>query len=249
MTTSQRIDVKTDDGIAPCWVHEPIAEGKYPGVLMFPDAGSVRAAAQDMAERLAAKGYVVLLPHIFYRAGEYAPFDAMTVFSDPPERDRLMKILKALDMGMAMRDAKHYIRALREQPKLAGDRIGTTGYCIGGKLSFLTATAHPQDVGACAAFHAGGLVTDGADSPHLSSDKIEATVYLGIADNDGSCTPEHQGALATALGKAHVDYTMELYKGAAHGFTMTDFPVYDETAAEKHWERMLELFDAQLPRD
>lgn len=247
MTTSRRIDVTTDDGIAPCWVHEPIAEGEYPGVIMFPDAGSVRPAAQEMAERLAGAGFVVLLPNIFYRSGEYRAFDMQTAFSDPPERERIMSILKALEMTAAMRDAKHYIRTLREQPKLAGDRIGVTGYCLGGKLAFLTATAHPQDVGAVATFHAGGLVTSGPDSPHLAAGKIEASVYIGVADNDGSCTPEHQGILATTLGKAHIDYTIELYKGAAHGFAMTDFPVYDEAAAEKHWDRMLSLFGKALP--
>ncbi len=247
MTASHRIEVTTDDGIAPCWIHSPSDEGKYPGVIMFPDAGSVRPAAQDMAEKLAEAGYVVILPNIFYRSGDYPPFDLSTVFTDPKERTRLGEIMKALDMASAMRDVVHYVRVLREQPNIEGDRIGVCGYCFGGRLAFTAAGAHPKDVAAAACFHAGGLVTDAPESPHLAADKITANLYFGVADNDGSFTPEHQGTLATALGKAHVDYTIELYKGAAHGFAMPDFPIYDKAADARHWDRMFSLFKRSLP--
>lgn len=246
MTASQRVDVTTDDGIAPCWVHCPSDDGKYPGVIMFPDAGNVRPVAQEMAERLAEAGYVVLLPNIFYREGDYAPFDPQTVFGDPPERERLMGIIKRLDRASAMRDAAHFIRVLREQPNLASERIGVCGYCLGGRLAFTAAGTHAKDVAAAACFHAGGLVTDAPDSPHLDADKITANLYFGVADHDASCTPEQQGALATTLGKAHLDYAIEVYRGAAHGFAMPDFPVYDKAADDRHWDRMFSLFKRSL---
>jgi carboxymethylenebutenolidase len=246
MTSSQRIDVKTDDGVAPCWVHAPSAAGKHPAVVMVPDAGSVRPAAHDVAQRLADHGYIVLLPDILYRAGDYAPFDFKTVFGDPGERARLMKIIGALDTAAAMRDMAHYIRAAREQPGAAGGRVGVAGYCLGGRLAFTAAAVHATDIAAAACFHAGHVVTEAPDSPHLASARIEAALYFGVADNDQSCTPEHQGALATALGQAHIDYAIELYKGAAHGFAMPDFPGYDAATGDRHLSRMVALFQRTL---
>ncbi len=247
MTSSaQRIDVQTDDGTAPCWVHAPAGTGKLPGVLMFPDAGSVRAAVHDVAQHLASQGFVVLVPDIFYRAGAYAPFDFRTVFSVPSERERLFGLIHSLDPASAMRDAAHYLRALREQPGTAPGKLGVTGYCMGGRLAFLTAATRASDIGAMAGFHAGGLVSDAPDSPHLLASTIQASVYLGVADNDTSCSPEHQGALATALGQAHVDYAIELYRGAAHGFAMPDAPVFDAAASQRHMERMVGLFRRTL---
>ena len=55
-------------------------------VILFTDAGGVRAAMVDMAERLAAMGYVAFLPEMYYRDGPYEPFDMETVFTDPAER-------------------------------------------------------------------------------------------------------------------------------------------------------------------
>ena len=166
MSAGHQIEVHTGDGVAPCWLHRPAAEGVYPGVILYPDAGSVRHTMHQLADRLAGLGYVVLVPHIFYRSGEYAPFDTRTVFVDPAERDRLRAIIRALEMPAAMRDAARYIEALHDQPGVAAGRIGCTGYCMGGRLAFLTAGAHPGAVAAAASIHGGGVATDAADSPH-----------------------------------------------------------------------------------
>lgn len=244
MKDPEKIEVKTDDGIAPCWVHRPEAAGEHPGVLFYPDAGSERPVMQEMAARVAALGYVVLLPHIFYREGDYPPFHMDTVFSVPSERERLMKIVHALDAKSAMRDAASYIRTLREQEGVRPGRVATMGYCIGGRLAFTTAGAHPGDVAAAASIHGGGIATDAPESPHLQAEKIEARLYFGIADNDNSCTPEQQATLVTALAKAHLRFTIDHFKDAAHGFAVRDFASYDRDAAETHWRRVEELFNA-----
>lgn len=242
MTEPTKIDIRTDDGVAPAWVQRPDKAGDFPGVILFPDAGSVRAATHEIAARVASKGYVVLTPNVFYRAGDFPKFDFKTVFSDPAERDRLMKIIRALDTESAMRDAAHYIRAVGEQKGVASGAVACMGYCMGGRLAFTAAGTYPEKVAAVACFHGGGLATDAPDSPHLAAAKIRARLYFGVADNDQSATPEQQAKLVTALAAAHLRFTIDHLAGVSHGYAMKDFPVYDQSAYEKHFQRIEETF-------
>jgi carboxymethylenebutenolidase len=80
-----RLDVQipAPDGHSRGTLHIPDGEGPWPGVLVFPDAGGVRATFGQMGDRLAGLGYVALVPDIYYRAGEWTPFDVATLFTDP----------------------------------------------------------------------------------------------------------------------------------------------------------------------
>lgn len=234
----EQIEVRTADGTARAWVHRP-GGGSGAAVLMYTDAYGVRDSMHGMAERLAGLGYVVLVPDVFYRAGAYPPFDKATVWNDPPERARLMALLGSLTPERLRGDARAYLDALAAQPGVRRDRIGVTGYCMGGRLAFLTAALHPDDVRAVASFHGGGLVTDAPESPHRLAARVKAAVHLAVADQDRGCSPEQQGALAAALGAAGVSYALELYAGKRHGFAVPDHPgAYDEAAAARHWRRL-----------
>ena len=217
-------------------------------MIFFIDALGVRPSMHQMAERLASLGYFVLLPNVLYRAGDFEPFDPKTVFGDEAERGRLFGIIKSLDQASAMRDVGAYLDAIASHPGAQKGAVGAVGYCMGGRLAFIAAGTYGDRIGAVASFHGGNLVTGEPTSPHLKADKIRAKLYFGVADNDGSCTPEAQGTLASALGAAHVAYQIELYPGAMHGFAVPDMPVYDEAAAERHWKRMATHFAEALPR-
>jgi carboxymethylenebutenolidase len=237
-TQREEIDVRAGDGVAHAWIWGG-GEGPRPAVLVYPDAFGVRPSLQEMAERLAGLGYVVLLPNVFYRAGDYPPFDKSTVWGDPPERARLMALLGSLTPDRLRADAAAYLDALAARRDVRRDRLGTIGYCMGGRLAFLTAALHPDRVRAAASFHGGGLVTDAPESPHRLAGRVKASVYLAVADQDRGCTPEHQGALATALAAAGVHYAIELYPGKKHGFAVTDHPgAYDAEAQARHWRRL-----------
>lgn len=246
MTEPTKLEVKTRDGSAGAWLYRPEGDATLPGVVLIPDAGSVRPVTQSMAARLAKLGYVVLLPNIFYRAGEYPPFDVKTVFGDPEERERLMTLVRSLDRDKMVSDVDAYITGLLAQPRVGQRPVGLVGYCIGGRMAFTAAGALGDRVGAAASIHGGGLVTDAPDSAHLFADKIKASLYFAVADDDSSCTPEHQGKLVTALATAHVRFDLEHYPGVKHGFTMTDFPVHDAEAEEQHWHRVERLFSSTL---
>ena len=214
---------------------------------MYPDAGGARPVFREMATRLAALGYAVLVPDVYYRSGDWAPFDMAGVFGDAGERNRLFAMMKAITPAVMTADAGEFFDYLAARPEVSGQRFGTTGYCMGGRTSLMVAGRVPDRVAAAMSFHGGGLVSDDADSPHLLADQITAAVYVGAAADDASYTREQSEILDAALTQAGVEHIIEWYP-ALHGFAVADNAPYDEAAAERHWQAMADFFGSTLGR-
>jgi carboxymethylenebutenolidase len=241
--SSETIDVKTRDGVADSYLSRPDDSERHPGVLLIADAFGLRPQIERMADRIAARGFVVLAPNVFYRAGR-APVLAMPDLEDPDQRGRLMErlapLMQSLTPERVARDGAAYLDVLQ---RLTGGPVAITGYCMGGRVGWRIAAADPDRVAALGAFHTGGLVTEGQDSPHRSARRLSAELYLGYADNDPSMTPEHIAALEGVLEEAGVRYRSEVFQGATHGYTMADTPAYDEAAAERHFAELFALLE------
>lgn len=237
--------VTTDDGSCPVSLHTPDSGGPWPGVVMYPDAGGARPTFRAMADRLAGYGYAVLVPDVYYRDGDWAPFTMSTVFEDPAERKRLFGMIAKVTPEIMASDAAALFDYLGGRPEVRGDAFGTTGYCMGGRTSLVVAGRLPERVAAAMSFHGGGLVTDAADSPHLLADRIRAAVYVGAAKSDRSFTAADGELLDKALTAAGVEHVIEWYS-AFHGFAVPDNGPYDEPAARKHWDAMRSFFGTHL---
>lgn len=237
--------ITTADGFCPVQLFTPDGPGPWPGVVMYTDAGGVRPTFAEMAAKLAGFGYAVLLPDVYYRHGDWAPFDMATAFGDPAERGRLMSMIRSVTPDMMAADAAAFFDYLAGRPEVRGDRFGVCGYCMGGRTSLVVAGRVADRVAAAASFHGGGLATDAPDSPHLLAENIRAAVYVAGARNDGAFTAEHARMLEQALTAAGVEHTIETYP-AEHGFAVPDNPPYDADAAERHWAALRELFGAKL---
>jgi carboxymethylenebutenolidase len=212
---------------------------------MYPDAGGVRDTFHDMAATLAGFGYAVLLPDVYYRQGDWQPFSMATAFTDPEERTRLMSMVGSVTQDMMASDAATFADFLEQRPEVKGSRFGVCGYCMGGRMSLVASGRQPDRIAAVGAIHAGGVVTDGPDSPHLLADRINAMVYVAGAENDHSFTPEQAEQLGKALTAAGVTHRIETYP-AAHGFAVPDNPPYDAAAADRHWYALRDLFGGAL---
>jgi carboxymethylenebutenolidase len=244
----RRLDVQipTPDGSSDGTLHIPDGDGPWPGVLVFADAAGVRETFRQFGDRLSDAGYVALVPDIYYRAGDWAPFDIATVFTDPQQRTRLFGMVRALTNDRVIADAEAYADFLLGRPEVSGAAIGTTGYCMGGRMSLVTAGGLGRKIAAAASFHGGRLaVADDPSSPHLAADRITATVYVAGAEEDDSFTPAQAELLERALTDAGVNYTVEFYP-AHHGFAVPDNPTYDAEASARHWRALDELYRAQL---
>lgn len=240
--------ITTPDGACSVRLFTPDGSGllsPWPGVVMYPDAGGVREAFFGMAAKLAGFGYAVLLPDVYYRHPDWAPFDMATAFHDPKERGRIMALMHTLTPDVMAADAGAFFDYLAGRPEVRGNRFGVCGYCMGGRTALVVAGRQADRVAAAASFHGGGLATDTPDSPHLLAGQMQATVYVAGAHKDSSFTAKQAATLAQALTAAGVEYTIETYAGK-HGFAVPDNPPYDIDAAERHWKAMRDLFGAKL---
>ena len=246
---TSNLDIPTAEGVADAILVAPDDDARHPGVLLWTDAFGPRPRIEEMARQIAEQGYVVLVPHVFYRQGRAPLLDTSTL-KDPDARGSLFAKLRpwmnALTPERAMSDAESYLDFLAGQDAVTDGPMGVTGYCMGGALALRTAAHRPEQIAAAAAFHPARLATDAPDSPHLLADRINAEVYVASAEGDPGMPPEQQSRLDEALTEAGVRHTCEQYDGAAHGFTMADTAVYDEAATERHWENLLGLFDRNL---
>jgi carboxymethylenebutenolidase len=240
------VQIPAPDGLSNATLHIPDGDGRWPGVLVFPDAGGARETIRQMGDQVAELGYVALVPDIYYREDDWAPFDIATVFTDKVERARLSGLAGALSNDNIIADSHAYSDFLLVRPEVTGPAIGTTGYCLGGRMSMVAAGGLGSKIAAAASFHGGRLaVVDDPASPHLAADRISATVYVAGAQDDNSFTAEQAALLETALSDAGVDHTVEFYP-AQHGFAVPDNPTYDADAAARHWEALRKLYGDQL---
>ncbi len=240
------IDITTEDGVCPAHVFHPSGSGPWPAVLFFMDGIGIRPALFEIGERLAAHGYYVILPDLYYRSGPYEPLDAKRIFTDPELRKTLMeKFIPKLGQANAMRDTRAVLAFLASQPAVAPGKIGATGYCMGGGMALAAAGHFPDRFAAVAGYHPGHLATDAPDSPHLLAPKIQAQVYVGGASDDPSFPDAMKARLETALREAGVRHTVETYP-ARHGWVPSDTPVHDAAAAERHWQTLFALLDGAL---
>jgi carboxymethylenebutenolidase len=240
------ITITTPGGACPSYVFRPEGAGPWPAVLVFMDGLGIRPAMLEIGERLAANGYLALLPDLFYRSGPYEPMDALTVFSDPAKRKVLMeKFFAFATPANIMADTAVFLDHLAAQPDVKRGAIGTTGYCMGGLMSLAAAGTYPDRIRAAASFHGGRLASDAPDSPHLLAPKIQARVYIAGAIEDASFPDNMKARLEAALTAAKVEHTIETYP-AKHGWTLRDTPVYDAAQSERHYAAMLALFDSTL---
>ena len=238
----EQVSIRTRDGECPTYVFTSSEGGQHPAVIFYMDGLGIRPTIFEMGQRLADCGYVVAVPDLFYRAGSYDPLDPKVVFASGDVRSALAHLFSSTDNRRAAEDTGAILDYLDTRDDVAGTKVGTTGYCMGGAMSLTAAGTFPDRVAAAASFHGGNLASDSELSPHLLAPRIVARVYVAGADNDSSYPLDMADRLEQALSDAEVDHRCEIYDGALHGWTMADFPVYNQAAAERHWDELAGLF-------
>jgi carboxymethylenebutenolidase len=237
----ESITIRTRDGDCPAHVFTPEGNGPWPAVIFYMDGLGMRPTLLTMGQRLADLGFLVLLPDLYYRAGPYTPLVPREVFAAPDVLGAIKHLYQTTDSRRAAEDTGAFLAYLDTRTDVAGTKVGTTGYCMGGGMSLTAAGTYPERIAASASFHGGNLATDADTSPHLLAPNIKARVYIAGADQDRSYPPEMAARLEQALTAAGVDHRCEIYTGALHGWTMADFPIYNEPAAERHWQELENL--------
>ena len=239
----QHLDIPTADGAMNSFVVRPEEGGPHPVVLFYMDAPGKREELHDMARRLASVGYYVVLPNLYYRRTREFELKERT----PEGMKPMFEHMNSLTNAMAVRDTEAMLRFVDQQPQADGSRVGAVGYCMSGPFVFAAAARFPDRVACAASIYGAGLVTDRPDSPHLTMKQIRGEIYFACAEIDKYAPREQIDALEAQLKSSGINYRLEWYPGAEHGFAFpTRSGIYHKPSAERHWERLFAMFRRNL---
>jgi carboxymethylenebutenolidase len=213
---------------------------------MWPDILGLRPVFREMGRRLAAQGYVVLVPNPYYRVKKAPVVTGAFDFGSKDDMSRIMAFKNGLSDATTDRDSEAFISFLDAQPQTDhGRRAAVQGYCMSGPMAFRTAAARADRIGAVATFHPGALVTNDQSSPHLLIPKTQAAFLVLIAQNDAARMPDEEPTLKAAFAAAHRPADVEVYP-ANHGWCVAGSQTYDEQQAERAWAQLLPFYRANL---
>ena len=239
------IDIPTADGAMNSFVVHPEEGGPHPVVLFYMDAPGKREELHDMARRLAAVGYLVVLPNLYYRVTR----DFWLTERTEAKMAHMFSLMATLNAATTECDTRAMLRFVDAQPQADAARIGAVGYCMSGPLAMWAAAAFPDRLRCIASIHGANMATDQPDSPHLMAPKIRCESYFACAETDKWAPPADIQKLQASLQAAGTRHRVEWYPGVEHGFV---FPlragIYNRAAAERHWERLFSLFGRALGR-
>ena len=243
--SEREIRVPTADGSMITFVVHPDQGGPFPVALLFMDGVGYREQIKDNARRFADAGFFVAAPDLFYRSGDRISFDFAKVAIPAPdseERKRMMAVVGSLTPDMMLSDVRSVLTAIESDPAAAKGSRTSIGYCMGARLSLGFAAAFPEQVTAAAGIHPGALVTDKPDSPHHDLARVKGELYFAFAENDRTATAESVDEFREELKRRHVRGEVERLPGTTHGFAMADLPVFDAAAADRQFEKTIELW-------
>jgi carboxymethylenebutenolidase len=176
--------------------------GHGPGLVLWQEIFGVNAHIQAVAEQYALDGFVVLAPDIFWRQSP-----RVQLGYDGADRTQAMALMQGYAPPDALADIAASVAALRARPEVGGRKVGSIGYCLGGRLAYLTAAT--TDVDAAVAFYGGGI--------HQQLERAAAVrcrVQFHYAERDDHIPLDAVEHVRAAVAGSEVF----VYPGAMHGF-------------------------------
>jgi carboxymethylenebutenolidase len=237
------IDIPTAEGAMNTFVVHPDEGGPHPVVLFYMDAPGKREELHDMARRLASAGYCVVLPNLYYRR------TADFWLKERTEENLAVMFghMHSLNAHTTQVDTAAMLAWVDALPAADATRIGAVGYCMSGPFVMWAAAQFPERLRCIASIHGAQMATDAPDSPHRMAPHIRCESYFACAEIDKWAPPADIEKLESALKAAGTPHRIEWYPAVEHGFV---FPkrgaIYNQPAAERHWERLHALFRRNL---
>ena len=244
----ETLDIATQDGAMETFIVRPERGDPCPPVLSLMDAPGIREELHDMARRLATTGFCVLLPNLYYRAGRdtthYGP-DVLVKESEAWTRMRAIRT--KMTIPPVMDDIAAMFAFLDDHPEMARPgSVGVHGYCMSGPYALAAAARYPERITAAASFYGTWLVNDAEESPHLNLAKIKGEAYIDCAEIDDLAPLPMVEELQELFDAAGTKGEIEIYPDVHHGFGFPEREIYDKPAAERHWERLIALYQRNL---
>ena len=237
------LDLPTADGAMNTFVVYPDEGGPFPVVLFYMDAPGKREELHDMARRLAAVGYCVVLPNLYYRVTR----DFWLQERTEAAMAVMFGFMATLNRHTTEVDTAAMLAYVDQLPQADSARIGAVGYCMSGPFVVWAGAAFPDRLRCVASIYGANMATEQPDSPHRMAAKLRCESYFACAEIDKWASPAQVAQLEAGLQAGGVPHRVEWYPGAQHGFA---FPlragIYDKPSAERHWTRLFSLFERRL---
>ncbi len=244
-TTSPEIHTETvqlsvsDGTTLPAYVARP-AQGGKAGLLVLQEAFGVNAHIRDLTERFAREGYTAIAPALFHRTGP----DFEGSYTDFPAVMPHMQGLTDAGQGADIQAAYDW---LKSEAGGAASAVGSTGYCMGGRASFLADALLPLQ--ASVSYYGGGIT--GSPMPMFPdllghAPSLHAPILLFWGGKDGHIGSEIVRAVEDALKAADKPYAQVVFSQADHGFFCDARESYNPEAAAQAWPLTLAFFAAHL---
>lgn len=224
---SYEIPVPVADNPMSVYVATPGGGGPTPAIVVIQHAPGVDLFIRAMADRLAQAGYLAAAPDLYHR--QEAGGDAMAKMRNLRDRE-------------VQADVEATVAMLRARADVDGDRLGITGFCMGGRVVWLMAAAVPV-FRAAVVYYGGNIqVPWGEDvpAPFARAGQIACPLLFHFGADDGNPSPDDMARYdreLTRLGKPHEFHG---YAGAAHAFmNFTREASFRQGASRLSWERTL----------
>ena len=235
--TTSTLKLSTADGNMDAFEARPKDGGSYPGIVVLMEAFGLNDHIKKVTERIAQEGYVAIAPDLYHRESErIIPYSDMKKAIGTMNRLQDPKVME--DVGAA-------ITHLKGQSNVKSGAIGVTGFCMGGRYTYLAAAHHNQDVKAAVCFYGGGIPM-GAPSPLSRTGEITCPIYLFFGAKDPLIPMDQVGQINTELTHKKVNFSMKVYPEATHGFFCDERQSYHENAAKDSWEKLKTFFAQHL---
>lgn len=235
------LDIDTGNGAMETFICRP-DRGQHPPVLFLMDAPGIRTELYDMARRLASVGYAVLMPNLYYRAGRDTKYGPDVLDKGSAEQQRMRAVRTKMTIPPVMNDVAALIAYTDGHNDIKNGPVGVHGYCMSGPYALAAAARYPDRIAAAASIYGTWLVSDAEESPHLNLDKANGELYISCAEFDELAPQPMVDELRTLFDKSGNPGELEIHPGVHHGFAFPGRKIYDQPAAERHWERLFSLY-------
>jgi carboxymethylenebutenolidase len=234
---TETVDLHTADGTMPVYEARPQGDARG-AVVVAQEAFGVNDHIEDVTRRFAQEGYHAVAPHLFHRAGGgTAPYGDFA---------KVLPLFEGLTDDGILADVDATLDHLRAGGWDDG-RIGTVGFCFGGRATFLVALR--RSLGAAVGFYGGGIVTQRFPQFPALVEEVEqlATPWLGLfGDLDESIPVDDVETLVGALELASVATDVVRYADAGHGFHCDQRESFHQESAHDAWRRTLAWLERHL---
>ena len=224
--------IKTADGTFNAYMARPAA-AKAPAVVVIQEIFGVNEVMRSITDDLAAQGYLAICPDLFWRI---EPGIDITDQSEA-EWAKAFELYTAFDVDKGIEDIAATLATIRADEGCNG-KVGSVGFCLGGLLSFLTATRTDVDAAVC--FYGVGI-----ENKVDEGKSLKRPVMLHVAQEDQFVPKAAQAALTEALS-GHPLVTLHSYAGRDHAFARKGGEHYDAADAALAEQRTLAFFAANL---